>query len=182
MSDFHFTSDWFTTHIPRWEKHLLHLAGRPIHCLEIGTYEGRSACWIAQNLLTHPESSLLCLDPLPWSAIVDRWHENLRQVKCAGEVRLTRASSLEVLPGHKYAYDFIYVDGDHHGSSVIRDGINAWKLLRSGGIMIFDDYLWSDPKYQAHELPGPAIDYFLSLYQGKFTLLFSGWQIGIRKE
>jgi len=40
---YHFSSDWFTHHIPAWEQHLAHLRGRSdLRYLEIGVYEGRS--------------------------------------------------------------------------------------------------------------------------------------------
>ncbi len=57
-----FTADWFSSHIPHWERLLRPLAGQPIQALEIGSYEGRSAVWLLQEILTHPESRLTCVD------------------------------------------------------------------------------------------------------------------------
>ena len=43
--------DWFSQHIPVWTEVLAPLlaATDPIHVLEIGSYEGRSAVWIATS-------------------------------------------------------------------------------------------------------------------------------------
>lgn len=58
-----FTSDWFSQHIPVWTDVLRDLRGKPhLHFLEIGSYEGRSACWLLENILTHPGSRLTCID------------------------------------------------------------------------------------------------------------------------
>ena len=57
-----FTADGFSSHIPNWERWLRPLAGQPTQVLEIGSYEGRSAVWLLQEILTHPESRLTCVD------------------------------------------------------------------------------------------------------------------------
>jgi predicted O-methyltransferase YrrM len=77
-------------------------------------------------------------------------------------------------------YHVIYVDGDHWGGSVVKDGINAWNALRVGGVLIFDDYLWTGA-HETHEQPKAAIDYLLSLYQGRYTILDHSWQIILKK-
>ena len=66
QKEYNFTSDWFTPHIPIWEKVLSPLKGKPdIRYLEIGVFEGRSSLWIAENILTHPSSHLTVIDPFP---------------------------------------------------------------------------------------------------------------------
>eukprot|EP00903_Cladosiphon_okamuranus_P016547 g15265.t1 len=37
-------------------------AERPVNVLEIGSFEGGSALWIAEHLLLHPDSMLICID------------------------------------------------------------------------------------------------------------------------
>src|SRR3989344_7436900 len=49
-----FLTDWFSRHIPLWEKRLAEFRGQPaVHFLEIGSWEGRSAGWLLTNILTH---------------------------------------------------------------------------------------------------------------------------------
>ena len=56
-------------------------------------------------------------------------------------------------------FDVIYVDGSHFADDVLTDGINAWRLLKQGGIMIFDDLLWACyPRARAN--PAWAINRF----------------------
>src|SRR5262245_48354584 len=57
-----FDFDWFSRNIPSFEKHLAHLRGIPCRALEIGTHEGRSATWMLENILTHPEARIDCID------------------------------------------------------------------------------------------------------------------------
>ncbi|MCZ6464828.1 MAG: class I SAM-dependent methyltransferase [Proteobacteria bacterium] len=53
------------------------------------------------------------------------------------------------LPGHAKleglleAGDFIYIDGCHEAACVLLDAVLSWDLLKVGGTMIFDDYVWS---------------------------------------
>lgn len=52
MSDF--TADWFTSYGADWLRLLGHLRSGPARGLEIGSYEGRSAVWLMDNLLVPP--------------------------------------------------------------------------------------------------------------------------------
>ena len=63
-SGYRYTQDWFSYHAAMWLTHFGSLAGRRgLRFLEIGSFEGRSACWIAGNLLTGEGSILVCIDP-----------------------------------------------------------------------------------------------------------------------
>ncbi|MGH8290016.1 MAG: class I SAM-dependent methyltransferase [Steroidobacteraceae bacterium] len=57
-----FSYDWFSWKIPTFQKHLSHLKGKKCSILEIGTHEGRSASWLLENIATHEQSNLVCLD------------------------------------------------------------------------------------------------------------------------
>ena len=60
--------------------------------------------------------------------------------------------------------DFVYVDGSHQAADVLSDAVLAWKLLKPGGLLVFDDYLW--PLYQDRPLMNPkmAIDAFVNCH------------------
>ena len=178
---YQFTSDWVTSKIPIWSVHLLPLAGRVLRCLEIGTHEGRSTVWFAESLLGNPSSRLMCVDPDQSEEALARWHHNVEATGRASQITLYRQRSQTLLPQLNQQFDLIYVDGDHHGAAVIADACNSWRLLNHDGILIFDDYQWTWPDYAAHELPGPAIDYFLSLYHQELVILEMGYQVIVRK-
>ena len=61
---FSFSEDWFSAHAKRFRKHLAPLAGTPCHLLEIGSHEGRATCWLLQNVATHAEATVTCIDLL----------------------------------------------------------------------------------------------------------------------
>src|SRR5260221_7918568 len=57
------TYDCFSSRVPQWRNSLAYLAGMPnLRFLEIGSFEGYSACWLLDNILTHNSSHLVCID------------------------------------------------------------------------------------------------------------------------
>jgi predicted O-methyltransferase YrrM len=67
-------------------------------------------------------------------------------------------------------FDEIYVDGSHVADDVLTDGIIAWRLLKQGGVLIFDDFLW--PCYlRARANPAWAINLFLKYHAGEYNIL-----------
>ena len=60
------------------------------------------------------------------------------------------------------------------------DAVLSWETLKVGGIMLFDDYQWHLFE-AASKNPKVAIDGFLASYQGTYEILYSGYQMHIRK-
>jgi predicted O-methyltransferase YrrM len=56
----------------------------------------------------------------------------------------------------------------------------AWKLLKQGGIMVFDDYLWGDPRVPLRR-PKMAIDAFMNIYAAEINVMNIGLQMAIKK-
>jgi hypothetical protein len=119
---YRFTFDWVAPHASAWESDLAHLKGQPnIRGLEIGCFEGQSACWWLDNILTDSTSRLTCVDPfaIPMDSTLlryfERYFDHNVAASGAGE-RVTKlvGSSQVVLrtlpPAH---FDFVYVDGSH---------------------------------------------------------------------
>jgi len=181
MTERQFTTDWVTHAAPQWLEHLSRFKGLPIDILEIGTYEGRAACWFADNIMQHSDATLTSVDPSPRLMTTGQayWRYNLTYAQLHQCALVERTSDLFFSICH-HKYHVIYVDGDHWGGSVVKDGINAWNALRVGGVLIFDDYLWTGA-HETHEQPKAAIDYLLSLYQGRYTILDHSWQIILKK-
>ena len=44
-------------------------------------------------------------------------------------------------PSSLRLFDLIYVDGGHDGATALSDGLLSYRLLRPGGLLIFDDYV-----------------------------------------
>ncbi len=77
--------------------------------------------------------------------------------------------------------DFIYVDGSHTTRDVLSDAVLSFDLLKTGGMMAFDDYLWQGYPKQPLLNPKIGIDAFLMCYQGRYELLERDYIVFIRK-
>jgi predicted O-methyltransferase YrrM len=108
--------------------------------LEIGTFTGYSALWMALAL---PEDGLLvtCDSSEEWTAIArEYWKEaglaeriDLR----LGPASESLAALLEEERGH---YDLAFIDADKEGYDGYYEA--CLKLLRSGGLVVVDNTLW----------------------------------------
>ncbi|HWI43713.1 MAG TPA: O-methyltransferase [Nocardioides sp.] len=108
--------------------------------VEIGTGTGVSGVWLLRGM--RPDGVLTTVD-------VEAEHQRLAResFKEAGiapqRVRTIAGAALDVLPrltdGH---YDIVFADGDkrEYGAYLTE----ALRLLRPGGVMVFDNALWHD--------------------------------------
>jgi predicted O-methyltransferase YrrM len=173
-----FEFDWFSPHIPSFERFLSPLAYTPCTLLEIGSHDGRSATWLIDNLLQHSGATLDCID----LKIKDTLRENIQLSGQSRRVRLHEGYSRSILRKlPERGYDFIYVDGSHSTSDVLEDAVLSFGNLRTGGIVAFDDYLWDDPKFNQHGTPKAAVDAFLAVFARKVELLHQAHQVWLRK-
>ncbi len=187
-----FTQDFFSQHIPNWERWLAKFKGRRIKALEIGSFEGRSACWLLQHILTNEYARLWCLDTwrgggdLPEfdDALYARFRKNIAAIPGAfGKVTICQGRSdktlIHFLQHGGHTFDVIYIDGSHVAADVLTDAVLAWPQLAPGGILIFDDYQWQvDPNKKNQ--PGPAVDAFLNCFTG-YVVRQTGWQLAVEK-
>ena len=167
-------------------------AGKPnLNFLEIGSFEGRSAVWMLENVLTGEDSFLTCIDTFKggedqkamdlssleatFQANIEPWRN--RVIVLRGESQ----SGLRCLHHGIDSFDFIYVDGSHVAEDVILDGILAWQLLKPKGIITFDDYLWNGPE-DPRLCPRTGVDAFLMTRRpGTMQVMSVGVQVFVRK-
>jgi predicted O-methyltransferase YrrM len=178
-----FTSDWVTWHTDAWRRLLGPLAGKPhLRFLEVGTYEGRSALWWLDNILTHRTSVLYVVDP--WRNCPDRevrCRANLREFAASGRVTIRKGPSREILPGFpEGSFDFVYIDGSHEAADVLLDGLLCLPLVKRGGLLLFDDYEWTGPA--RHHSPKPGVDAFLAVCDWQVELVSRSYQVAVRKR
>jgi predicted O-methyltransferase YrrM len=185
-----FTQNWFTTKIPVWEKSLAPFKGKPgVKYLEVGLYEGRSALWMLENVLTDPTSHLTGIDIFD-GELKDRFFDNLR--RCGAEGRATVLigfSQVEMRRLPLESFDIIYIDGSHATADVLEDAVLSYRLLRPGGVLIFDDYVWSGALYtgpltrdETSDFPKAAIDRFVQCFEGRMSVLHNGSQLIVKKS
>lgn len=195
---YEFTNDWFsqTASLPVWRQ--LISQNKPRRILEIGSFEGRSTSWMIENCAPSSESglSIVCIDS--WEGGVEhkagggreaemsdverRFDHNIAlaksRVNVPVEIRkiknLSHYGLADVMSeGHYGTFDLVYVDGSHQAPDVLSDSVMSFHLLRVGGLMIFDDYLWSMDRPGEQDvlrMPKPAIDAFLNIFQRKMSI------------
>ena len=180
---YEFTIDWVSNNVETWKKHLGEFRGKPaIRALEIGSYEGRSAIWFLEEILTHPSSRITCVDLFEIAEVEARFDHNLEASGEAFKVDKIKGDSqmvLRQLGGQKF--DFIYIDGSHTARDVLLDAALSWGLLKEGGLVVFDDYRlllewhpWRRPKM--------AIDAFLEVFGPYLDVVHHGYQVIVRKR
>jgi predicted O-methyltransferase YrrM len=184
---YEFTKDWFTRHIPVWREILVpFLANRPEPSyFEIGVYEGRSFLWMME---TFPDLFLTGIDP--WT--------NMPEVKARFLSNLVASHEdpdrwfIHDQPAQRFllaacaqqpidAEDVIYIDGDHRAVPTLEHAVLAFRLLKPGGMLIFDDYPWQ-PNLPASERPMMAIDFFWEMYKDQVEVVHWSWQVFLRKR
>jgi predicted O-methyltransferase YrrM len=196
MKDYQFTNKWFDG-AARANWDILIPQIQPKKLLEIGSYEGASACYLIDTLASQHDIELHCIDT--WSggiehqeggtaetnmhAVEDRFHANMSVALSNKDKRIDlkihKGASDKVLSkliaeGKDNYFDFVYIDGSHQAPDVLTDAVLGFKLLKVGGVMAFDDYLWAEKPVTDRSLlecPKPAIDSFLNIYFNKMSVI-----------
>jgi len=192
--EYDFTQDWFHWAIPVWTQ-IKPIVKERKSFLEIGSFEGRSAVWTIENMMDD-NSELTCIDTWEGSEehvngeLTDAENKFDANIKIATDKHLNRV--VHKLKGDSYTalaklitpvkaeYDFIYIDGSHIARDVLTDACMAFPLLKTGGVMVFDDYLWGEARDALHR-PKIAIDSFTTIHAEKIQWLHLGSQLVIRK-
>jgi predicted O-methyltransferase YrrM/glycosyltransferase involved in cell wall biosynthesis len=189
VREYEFTADWFSGYTSVWAQLIEQL--KPTKILEIGSFEGRSTCYLIENCSKTEPVEIYCVDT--WEGGIEhhknamgeverRFDHNVtlakQQASHAASVRKLKKSSTqalaEIIARREEPFDLIYVDGSHQAPDVLADAVLAFQLLRVGGIMIFDDYLWRlgpDGSQDPLNMPKPAIDSFINIFQRKLRVM-----------
>lgn len=178
-----FTVDWM--HEPeQWAVHLVpKFKGRGADALVIGALEGRSACWLRENILTAPLDRIVCVDPFQYkgictesereakhfnathdlAAIHKRFVQNIQGVRVT-HFKMSSQAYFTSPTGRTATFNIIEIDGSHVGLQPLLDLTQAWTRLRLGGVIIMDDIIWggvSECGISGH-WPRAALDAFLT--------------------
>lgn len=182
-----FSNDWFDQNILVWDALLPRFA--PKRVLEIGSYEGRSACYLIERFGKDQALELHCVDTweggvehgsIVMSDVEKRFDKNihtaLRKVSNPGVIvkkhkKLSYVALAELITVERQAaFDVLYIDGSHQAHDVLSDAVMGFHLVRPGGLMIFDDYIWSMEEAGKQDLlnmPKAAIDAFVNAFTRK---------------
>ena len=197
-----FTEEWFDPMIPTWEQVFEQYGKEKIkNVLEIGCYEGRATIFLCEKVLQEGVNY----------DIVDTFGGTLEESGMGGTAErlkdedfiynnfthnisfhshinfnINKGYSQYILPTlveQDKQYDFIYVDASHRADDTFVDAYYAHKILKPGGLIIFDDFIWKDPNapYPVSS-PELGIRMFFSMYDNLYTLITQGYQIGAIKN
>jgi predicted O-methyltransferase YrrM len=133
--------------------------------------------------MNHPDSRMVCVDPFTGSVehtadqtegLYSRFCHNIELTGRNKQVEVLKGTSQEVLPhlvSTKRSFDLCYIDGSHRAANVLFDAVLAWQMIKPGGLIIFDDYLW--PIYQDQPLLNPklGIDSFVNCHLDQLRYL-----------
>ena len=184
--------NWFEADsIKYFHRYLSHLAGKKnLNFLQIGVYTGDASVWLLSEILTAKGSRLVDVDT--WQGSDEGLDNNYdwADIFATYKAKTAFSDALEtlVMTSSDYlttcteSFDFIYIDGDHTSGSVAADANGAWKLLKAGGILAFDDYEWGEWLTDKEQTPAPAIDRFLNQQLGQYELLEKARQVWIKKS
>lgn len=148
---FVFTRSWFkyrnqitwSTKFP-----IKYSSDRPLNMVQIGVWEGADLIWCLQNILEHPDSRVIAMDPwlpmLPWhdKNQMDQVQTNARNnlYHWRNKVQIIPERSQVVLPDiTKNSQDLIVVDGCHKAEAVYQDALQALRIAKIGAWIVFDD-------------------------------------------
>jgi predicted O-methyltransferase YrrM len=189
-----FTTDWFNRTKGIWSQLLTR--HQPQRILEVGSFEGASICFCIQTLSPIvPSLEIHCVDT--WEGGIEHQAGGMSEYNMPEvyarfnnnvQIEINRASSEVkffthrepsavalsrlIAEGMSGYFDFIYIDGSHQAPDVLADAVLAFQLVKVGGLIVFDDYLWSEAGIDdVIRCPKIAIDSFTTIYSKKLRIL-----------
>ena len=194
-TDYEFTNNWFDMNKSVWDELLKQL--NPDRILEVGSYEGKSATYLIESLANRKSIEIHCIDS--WEGSIEhiagghaetdmteveaRFHHNIKtaqnRASLEAKINIHKGLSSRELPklianGMQGYFDFIYIDGSHQAPDVLHDAILGFELLRTDGVMAFDDYLWQEPLPSGTDpirCPKISLDAFTNIYCRKLRII-----------
>lgn len=189
-SRYELSNNWFEMGArPVWEALIPSI--KPARILEIGSFEGASVCYLIDKLGAQQALELHCVDT--WEGGMEHAGLNMGAVEQRFDANVAKASAAAAHPVvvHKHKgysdgqlakllvegkagyFDFAYVDGSHQAPDVLCDAVLAFRLLRVGGVLVFDDYIWGFGGAACDPLNAPkiAVDAFSTMYARKLAML-----------
>lgn len=182
--------NWFSNNVPIFTKFLSPFFNKSnLKFLQIGAYTGDASKWLLENILTDQTSILVDVDTwlgseegihkkFDWSDVEEVYDKKMANFK---NIVKQKGNSESYLTSSTEMFDFIYIDGDHTSSGVYKDATLSFPLLKINGIMAFDDYLWHHDSNNPELEPKLGIDKFLKEHKDKLKILFTGYQVWIKK-
>ena len=180
-NDYFFTYDIFSHRIETWWEYLQPLAAATgVNALEVGFYQGMSACWLLDTILTHQSDRLTCID----RNYNKQSKQNIVKTGAESKVNFLAGDTDELLANLTTNFDLINLRDRSKLTDYTEKIIQqAWQLLKPQGIIIFNHYGWRNPQ-NPQENPQEGIDRFLTSIKGQWQHLClspQAFQLIVRK-
>ncbi len=188
--------NWFRRNKATFARLLGPLAGSPVHYLEIGVCAGFSLLWVAQNVLTHPDSRAVGIDLWDLNPALRvpkrrayRWEVMARKrlAPFGEKIEFRKGCSKDVLTAmqHTHAgyFDVAYIDGGHLYDEVITDSRLTWPLAKAGALVIWDDAWLTAERTGGRKSVKEALGFLLAEWAGRYETVvpLGGKQVWLRK-
>jgi predicted O-methyltransferase YrrM len=188
--------NWFAPSAQyNFEEFLIPLAGVDnLHFMQLGVFTGDASVWLCENVLTGKNARLYDVDT--WEGSDEKAHKSMDFTSVYDTYRAKTDHYPQIFKianntkdhlrlnflAFRNSMDFIYIDADHTTVGVLIDAELSWDWLKSGGIMAFDDYTWTEGSGDPRLEPRVGIDLFLHRHQGDYQLLATNNQVWIKKK
>jgi predicted O-methyltransferase YrrM len=185
--------NWFAiTAQENFANYLAEFKDKPdLRFLQLGVFTGDATVWLCNNILTDKSSKIIDVDTwrgsdeqshaeMDFSDVYKTYKEKVKDLPVVSIVGSTVDYLIRQQDHHKLSYDFIYIDADHTTVGVLMDAELSWPLLKVGGVLAFDDWLWGRD-LPPSKTPRPGILLFTERHKQEIETIVINNQYWVRK-
>ena len=187
ISNKNFSNKWFLNNFEIFNYFLPENKNEKFNYLEIGCFEGLSSFYVLSqfkfvnayfvDIWDEPNKNSKSLTG-DFNKVEKLFDENLSKFNFT-KIKDDSVISMRKLLRKNMNFDFIYIDGSHNGEDILSDAIEAFKILKKGGLIFFDDFLQYELNRKIQSYVG--IEKFLELYSSDLQLVFFQNNLVVKK-
>ena len=187
ISNKNFSNKWFLNNFDIFNHFLPENKNEKFNYLEIGCFEGLSSFYVLSqfkfvnayflDIWDEPNKNSKSLTD-DFNKVEKLFDENLSKFNFT-KIKDDSVISMRKLLRKNMDFDFIYVDGSHNGEDILSDAIEAFKILKKGGLIFFDDFLQYELNRKIQSYVG--IEKFLELYSNDLQIVFFQNNLVVKK-
>ena len=187
ISNKNFSNKWFLNNFEIFNYFLPKNKNEKFNYLEIGCFEGLSSFYVLSqfkfvnayflDIWDEPNKNSKSLTG-DFNKVEKLFDENLSKFNFT-KIKDDSVISMRKLLRKNMNFDFIYIDGSHNGEDILSDAIEAFKILKKGGLIFFDDFLQYEINRKIQSYVG--IEKFLELYSNDLQIVFFQNNLVVKK-
>ena len=182
-----FSNRWFLNNFEIFNYFLPKNKNEKFNYLEIGCFEGLSSFYVLSqfkfvnayfvDIWDEPNKNSKSLTG-DFNKVEKLFDENLSKFNFT-KIKDDSVISMRKLLRKNMNFDFIYIDGSHNGEDILSDAIEAFKILKKGGLIFFDDFLQYELNRKIQSYVG--IEKFLELHSNDLQIVFFQNNLVVKK-